>query len=150
MAIILHCDINNFYASVECVLNPALKKFPVVVAGSPKNRHGVVLAKNQVAKDLGIKYFLELEDDTMGFVHRWVENNTLKSCNITFSARRSRSRLRRVVTTLLWRNLSVKRPPTTAIRRRPSMTRYSATSTSALCRSMASKCSGRSSLVAII
>lgn len=55
MPIILHCDINNFYASVECVLNPALKKFPIVVAGSPKNRHGVVLAKNQVAKDLGVK-----------------------------------------------------------------------------------------------
>ena len=55
MPIILHCDLNNFYASVECVLNPALKKFPVAVAGSPKDRHGVVLAKNQVAKDLGIK-----------------------------------------------------------------------------------------------
>ena len=55
MPIILHCDLNNFYASVECVLNPALKNFPVVVAGSPKDRHGVVLAKNQVAKDLGVK-----------------------------------------------------------------------------------------------
>ena len=55
MPIILHCDLNNFYASVECVLNPALSRFPVVVAGSPKDRHGVVLAKNQVAKEMGIK-----------------------------------------------------------------------------------------------
>lgn len=55
MPIILHCDLNNFYASVECVLNPALTKLPVAVAGSPKNRHGVVLAKNQTAKELGIK-----------------------------------------------------------------------------------------------
>ena len=55
MAIILHCDINNFYASVECVLNPALSKLPVAVAGSPRQRHGVVLAKNQIAKQMGIK-----------------------------------------------------------------------------------------------
>lgn len=55
MAIILHCDINNFYASVECVLNPALAKFPVAVAGSPRQRHGVVLAKNQIAKQMGVK-----------------------------------------------------------------------------------------------
>lgn len=55
MAIILHCDINNFYASAECVLNPALSNFPVAVAGSPRQRHGVVLAKNQIAKQMGIK-----------------------------------------------------------------------------------------------
>jgi len=52
---ILHCDINNFYASVECVVNPALTKFPVAVAGNPRTRHGIILAKNQVAKQLGIK-----------------------------------------------------------------------------------------------
>ena len=31
---ILHCDMNNFYASVECMLDPALKKYPVAVCGS--------------------------------------------------------------------------------------------------------------------
>ena len=30
---ILHCDMNNFYASVECMLDPALKKYPIAVCG---------------------------------------------------------------------------------------------------------------------
>ena len=55
MAFILHCDLNNFYASAECVLNPALKNFAVAVAGSPRHRHGVVLAKNELAKKYGVK-----------------------------------------------------------------------------------------------
>ena len=37
---ILHCDMNNFYASVECMLDPALKKYPVAVCGSVEERHG--------------------------------------------------------------------------------------------------------------
>lgn len=52
---ILHIDLNNFYASVECLENPSLKDKIVVVCGDAKNRHGVVLAKNQKAKLLGIK-----------------------------------------------------------------------------------------------
>ena len=47
---ILHCDMNNFYASVECMLVPALKKYPVAVCGSVEERHGIVLAKNYKAK----------------------------------------------------------------------------------------------------
>lgn len=53
--VILHCDLNNFYASAECVMNPALHNYPVAVAGNPKTRHGVILAKNQLAKEKGIK-----------------------------------------------------------------------------------------------
>ena len=53
--IILHCDLNNFYASVECALNPELKDFPLAVAGNKENRHGVVLAKNEIAKKFGVK-----------------------------------------------------------------------------------------------
>lgn len=52
---VLHCDLNNFYASVECLVNPDLKNKPVVVTGDVKARHGVVLAKNQIAKNAGIK-----------------------------------------------------------------------------------------------
>ncbi|MBO5103189.1 MAG: DNA polymerase IV [Clostridia bacterium] len=53
--VILHCDLNNFYASVECAINPILWTKPVAVTGNPRTRHGIILAKNQVAKNLGIK-----------------------------------------------------------------------------------------------
>ena len=53
--IILHCDLNNFYASVECELNPTLKDQALAVSGNPEKRHGVVLAKNEKAKKCGIK-----------------------------------------------------------------------------------------------
>ena len=51
---ILHCDMNNFYASVECMLNPALRGRPVAVCGETEDRHGIVLAKNYEAKAYGI------------------------------------------------------------------------------------------------
>lgn len=53
--VILHCDADNFFASVECSLNPLLKDKYVVVCGDPNLRHGIVLAKNQKAKLMGIK-----------------------------------------------------------------------------------------------
>lgn len=53
--IILHCDLNNFYASVECVKNPALHGKCVAVCGSEDDRHGIVLAKSQPAKLCGVK-----------------------------------------------------------------------------------------------
>ena len=53
--IILHCDLNNFYASVECVKNPALYGKCVAVCGSEDDRHGIVLAKSQPAKVCGVK-----------------------------------------------------------------------------------------------
>ena len=55
MRTILHSDLNNFYASVECIKNPEIKDKPVVVVGSKEDRHGVVLAKNQIAKELGVR-----------------------------------------------------------------------------------------------
>ena len=54
MRTILHCDCNGFYASVECVLNPALKNVPMAVGGDPEARKGIILAKNEVAKKYGI------------------------------------------------------------------------------------------------
>lgn len=47
---ILHADFNGFYASVACLLNPELRKLPVAVAGDPEKRHGIILAKNEIAK----------------------------------------------------------------------------------------------------
>ena len=52
---ILHCDCNGFYASVECVLNPLLKNVPMAVGGSEENRHGIILAKNELAKKYNIQ-----------------------------------------------------------------------------------------------
>jgi len=51
---ILHCDLNNFFASVECLYEPKLKEVPMAVCGSSENRHGIVLAKNEIAKKYGI------------------------------------------------------------------------------------------------
>lgn len=53
--LILHSDLNNFYASVECLLKPEYRSLPLAVAGAPERRHGVVLAKNAIAKKAGIK-----------------------------------------------------------------------------------------------
>lgn len=55
MSLFVHIDMNNFYASVECRVNPSIADKPVAVAGSPEKRHGVVLAKNEIAKKLGVK-----------------------------------------------------------------------------------------------
>lgn len=53
--IILHSDMNSFYASVEMMLNPELKGKPVAVCGSTEERHGIVLAKSDLAKKAGVK-----------------------------------------------------------------------------------------------
>ena len=53
--VILHCDLNNFFASVECIGRDDLKGKPVAVCGSEAVRHGIVLAKNEIAKKYNIK-----------------------------------------------------------------------------------------------
>ncbi|MBQ8266787.1 MAG: DNA polymerase IV [Clostridia bacterium] len=53
--IILHCDLNNFFASVSLLSNPTLYDMPVAVCGSVEARHGIVLAKNEIAKKFGVK-----------------------------------------------------------------------------------------------
>ncbi len=52
---ILHCDCNNFFASVELISRPELRNQPVAVTGDPENRHGIILAKNELAKSAGVK-----------------------------------------------------------------------------------------------
>jgi len=51
---ILHVDMNNFFASVELLFHPELKDKPVAVAGDKEQRHGIILAKNEIAKKYGV------------------------------------------------------------------------------------------------
>lgn len=53
--VILHADLNGFYASVECLYHPEWRQKPVAVSGDAQNRHGIILAKNEIAKRFGIK-----------------------------------------------------------------------------------------------
>ena len=53
--VILHSDMNACYASIEAKLNPALRGIPMAVAGNPANRHGIILAKSEKAKKMGVK-----------------------------------------------------------------------------------------------
>lgn len=52
---ILHSDLNCFYASVEMMLDPRLRGKAVAVCGSTEDRHGIVLAKSELAKKAGVK-----------------------------------------------------------------------------------------------
>ena len=51
---ILHSDLNNFYAPVECLYNPSLRGKSVAVVDEPEFRHGIALAKNYAAKVFGV------------------------------------------------------------------------------------------------
>ena len=53
--VILHSDLNNFYASAELLSHPELRGRPVAVAGDVEARHGIVLAKNYEAKAKGVQ-----------------------------------------------------------------------------------------------
>lgn len=53
--VILHCDLNCFYASVELLSHPDLRDFPMAVCGDPSSRHGIILAKNEPAKRFGVQ-----------------------------------------------------------------------------------------------
>ena len=53
--IILHCDLNSFYASVELLSHPEFRNIPAAVCGDPASRHGIILAKNDPAKKFGIQ-----------------------------------------------------------------------------------------------
>ncbi|MBR2333896.1 MAG: DNA polymerase IV [Clostridia bacterium] len=53
--VILHCDLNNFYASVEQKNHPEYNGMPLAVSGNPEKRHGIILAKNYLAKEAGVQ-----------------------------------------------------------------------------------------------
>lgn len=48
--IILHADCNSYFASVESIDHPEYKLVPMAVCGDPESRHGIILAKNELAK----------------------------------------------------------------------------------------------------
>ena len=51
---ILHVDMNACYASIECLYDPSIRDKPVAVGGDAEARHGIILAKNQIAKKYGV------------------------------------------------------------------------------------------------
>lgn len=53
--VILHCDLNCFFASVELLSHPELRHRPMAVCGDPSARHGIILAKNELAKRMGVQ-----------------------------------------------------------------------------------------------
>lgn len=53
--VILHCDCNNYFASVESIYRPELRDVPMAVCGDPASRHGIILAKNERAKRYGVQ-----------------------------------------------------------------------------------------------
>lgn len=57
---VLHSDINCCYAQIECQARPELRDKPVVVGGDEEARHGIVLAKNLIAKRAGVKTAMAL------------------------------------------------------------------------------------------
>ncbi len=52
--VVLHADLNNFYASIACITHPEWREQPLAVCGDPTLRHGIVLAKNMPAKRRGV------------------------------------------------------------------------------------------------
>ena len=52
---ILHCDINNFFASSMTLKYPEYKGKPLAVGGSQEDRHGVIVSANYEAKKFGVK-----------------------------------------------------------------------------------------------
>ena len=52
--VILHCDMNGFFASVELLDYPHLRDVPMAVCGNSEYRHGIILAKNEIAKKYGV------------------------------------------------------------------------------------------------
>ena len=55
MRTILHSDMNSCYASIELLHRPYLRGKPMAVGGDPEARHGIVLAKDELAKKAGVK-----------------------------------------------------------------------------------------------
>lgn len=60
--VIVHSDINHCYAQIEEMLHPDLRNVPMAVGGSEEKRHGIILAKNDLAKAANVKTAESLRD----------------------------------------------------------------------------------------
>lgn len=58
--VILHVDMNSFYASVEMAYNPALKGKPLAIAGNPEERRGIIVTCSYEARAKGVKTTMPL------------------------------------------------------------------------------------------
>lgn len=58
--VILHVDMNSFYASVEMAYDPSLKGKPIAIAGNPEERRGIIVTCSYEARRLGVKTTMPL------------------------------------------------------------------------------------------
>lgn len=59
---ICHIDLNHCYAQIEEMKFPELREVPMAVGGHEESRHGIILAKNDLAKKFKIKTGESLRD----------------------------------------------------------------------------------------
>ena len=58
--VILHVDMNSFYASVEMAYDPSLKGKPLAIAGNPEERRGIIVTCSYAARDKGVRTTMPL------------------------------------------------------------------------------------------
>lgn len=58
--VILHVDMNSFYASVEMAYDSSLKGKPLAIAGNPEERRGIIVTCSYEARNLGVKTTMPL------------------------------------------------------------------------------------------
>ncbi|WP_053367050.1 DNA polymerase IV [Bacillus sp. FJAT-27245] len=58
--VILHVDMNSFYASVEAAHDSSLKGKPLAIAGNPEERRGIIVTCSYEARKMGIRTTMPL------------------------------------------------------------------------------------------
>jgi DNA polymerase IV len=58
--VILHVDMNSFYASVETACDPELKGKPLAIAGNAEERRGIIVTCSYEARKFGVKTTMPL------------------------------------------------------------------------------------------
>jgi DNA polymerase-4 len=58
--VILHVDMNSFYASVEMAYDPSLKGKPLAIAGDAEERRGIIVTCSYEARKFGVKTTMPL------------------------------------------------------------------------------------------